>query len=84
MKVTIDPKAAAIYVKMRDGKVARTKEFAPEIFADIDSAGHLLGVEMLHPGTLGIKQVARKFHRPLLAKLAPDLDRIYTKLASAH
>lgn len=84
-KITIDPKAKAIYVQIREGKVARTKEFAQETFADLDSSGHLLGVELLQPsGALIIRQVAHKLHHPILAKIAPELERLYGKLAAAQ
>lgn len=84
MKVTIDSRAKAIYVKLRDGKPARTKEFSPTIFADIDSTGKLLGVEMLRPGSLTIREIARKYNRPILNRIAPDLERIYEKLSGSR
>ena len=83
-KITIDPKALAIYVKLRDGKVSRTKEFAKEIFADLNSEGKLLGVEILQPGILAIRQVARKFHNSTLARIAPDLEKLYGKLLASR
>lgn len=82
-KITIDPKARAIYIKIRDGKVSRTREFAEEIFADLDSSGKLLGVEMLKPGILEIKKIARRFHNATLEKIAPDLERLYGKLLAS-
>jgi len=83
-KITIDPKAKAIYIKIRDGKVSRTKEFADEIFADLNSDGKLLGVEMLRPGMLEIKKIARRFHNSTLERIAPDLERLYGKLRASR
>ncbi len=83
-KITIDPKAKAIYVRLHEGKVARTKEFSEDIFADLDSSGRLLGVEVLRPGRLVIHQVAQRFRRPLLDKIAPELERLYAKLEGAR
>ena len=84
-KITIDSKAKAIYVQIREGKVVRTKEFAEHTFADLDSNGHLLGVELLRPsGVLTIREVAHKLHRPILARIAPELESLYGKLAGAR
>lgn len=83
-KITIDPKALAIYVKLREGKVSRTKEFAKEVFADINSEGKLIGVEILRPGTLAIRRIAKRFHNATLAKIAPDLEKLYDKLLACR
>ncbi len=83
-KITIDPRALAIYVKLRDGKVARTKEFAKEVFADLNSEGKLIGVEILRPGTLAIRRIARRFHNATLEKIAPDLEKLFDKLVASR
>ena len=47
-ETTGDPVAA--YVRMREGKVAHTKEISPGVaFADYAAAGSLLGIELLEP-----------------------------------
>ena len=63
MIVSFDTKAQVFYLKLKDTKVVRTKEFAEEVFLDFDYKGDLVGVEMLNPGTMVLKKIARKFHR---------------------
>ncbi len=66
MNIRIDTEAKALYLEFRHDKVARTIEFAPETFVDVDSRGRLLGVELLNPGTLevNIRQIARRYTLP--------------------
>ena len=71
MKISFDTLAKAVYIELERKKVARTREFAPEVFLDFDYKGKLIGVELLNPGTLVLKQVAKKFHRPELTKVHP-------------
>jgi len=39
--------------------VAETKEFAPEVFLDFDYRKRLIGIELLNPGTLYLKKIAK-------------------------
>ena len=71
MKISFDTLAKAVYIELERKKVARTREFAPEVFLDFDYKGKLIGVELLNPGTLVLKQVAKKFHRQELTKVHP-------------
>ena len=80
--VIVDINAKAIYVKLGDGRVARTKELAPEVFMDLDSSGKPLGIELLNPGILTIRSIARKYNIPALNRIAPDLERIQEKIAA--
>lgn len=47
MKLSIDPEADALYLKLKEGKVASTQEVADGIILDLDDAGKLLGMEVL-------------------------------------
>ena len=47
MKVTYDPKADAIYIRLAAGVVAETDEVLPAVFADDDATGKVLGVKLL-------------------------------------
>lgn len=47
MKVTYDPKADAINITFRAGKVHRTVEIAPEINLDLDNRSRPLYLEIL-------------------------------------
>jgi uncharacterized protein YuzE len=35
------------YAKMAGGKITRTEEIAPEVFADFDGKGNVVGIEVL-------------------------------------
>lgn len=69
----------AVYVRIADGKVARTVEIeAGSCYADEDAAGNLLGVEMLAPATVTIKvRVAKavKEHYPKYPSIDDVLNR---------
>lgn len=69
MIVSFDTEAQAFYLKLKDTKVVRTKEFTDEVFLDFDYKGDLVGVETLNPGTMVLKKIARKFHRPELSHI---------------
>ena len=73
MKISFDTLAKAVYIELEKKKVARTREFAPEVFLDFDYKGKLIGVELLNPGTLVLKKVARKFRKPELTKVHPRI-----------
>ena len=49
--VDYDPVADSAYIKLRDGKVHKTREYiegkSPNIMLDFDVKGHLLGIELL-------------------------------------
>lgn len=70
MIISYDNIADAVYIKIRpEAKVARTVEFAPETFIDLTEDGDLIGIEMLNPGQLILKRLAKKFYRPELARI---------------
>ena len=70
MIVSYDNLADAVYIKIKpEAKVSQTVEFAPETFVDLDKDGDLIGIEMLNPGYLILKRIAKKFHRPELSKV---------------
>jgi len=48
MKISYDTLAKAIYIELEKKKVAKTREFAPEVFLDFDYRGKLIGVELLN------------------------------------
>jgi uncharacterized protein YuzE len=52
----------AVYLKVREGKSAKIKEFAHgNVFADYDSRGNLLGIELLGPCEIRtLDQITRK------------------------
>jgi len=79
MKISFDTLAKAIYIELEKRKVARTIEFAPEVFVDLDYKGELIGIELLNPGTLYLKKIAKEFHKPDLKKIHPRIiaEKVY-------
>lgn len=73
MKISFDTLAKAVYIELEKKKVARTKEFAPEVFLDFDYKGELIGIELLNPGTLYLKKIAKRFRKPDLEKVHPKI-----------
>ena len=79
MNIRIDTEVRAVYMEFKSDKVARTVEFAPETFIDLDSRGHLLGIELLNPGTLEVqlRKIGKRFH-------IPDNKHLRAKLREAR
>lgn len=48
---TYDLSVNALYLKLAEGTVARTREIDDGTMVDLDAAGRLLGIEVLAPGT---------------------------------
>lgn len=74
--ITIDPVAKAVYLKIKEGIVKKTKEFTREVFLDFDSKNNLLGIELLNPSSLAIHKVAKKYHLAILDKAANPIEKI--------
>ncbi len=47
-----DPSSKALYVKIREGKVAETEPLNDSVFMDLDRAGRLVGIEVILPKEL--------------------------------
>ncbi|MEN9473254.1 MAG: hypothetical protein RLZZ495_1343 [Pseudomonadota bacterium] len=47
MKVQYDPKADAMYIRLREGVVNGSEEVRPGVVFDYDVEGRVLGIEML-------------------------------------
>jgi len=47
MEITYDPKADALNLTFKKGKVAKTIELAPEIILDLDKKGNPLYLEII-------------------------------------
>ncbi len=72
--ISYDPAARAAYIKIRQGRVERTKEEAPGLYADIGKDGQLMGVEILDPKRIQLKlivKLAKEFKVPELARINP-------------
>lgn len=57
MKVTWYPHLKAMYVKLSDGLSTRTIEVEPDVLADEDNTGRLLGVEILNARWVAVSKL---------------------------
>ena len=67
-----DPKADALYMKVRPGVVARTLELGAGIHLDVDARGWALGVEVLSPDPALLRrldQLAEDHQSPPLVRI---------------
>lgn len=79
MQVTYDPSADALYIRLTDHTVLRSKQINDDVAIDFDDAGRVIGLEVLHvsqsgidPTTLELKleQSAEGVERPDQAALS--------------
>jgi uncharacterized protein YuzE len=56
-----DNQIEAIYIKLREGKVSKSKEIGAygEAVIDLDKNGNAVGIEMLEPGRVTVKLVRK-------------------------
>ncbi len=47
MKITYDPDADAMYIKLKECEVATTREIDENTIADYDKDGNVIGIEIL-------------------------------------
>ena len=71
----------AAYFKLRDGKIEQTIEAAPEIFIDLGRDKKIIGVEMLHPGKVHIREtvsLSKRYNEPMLKRINPSqLEKVF-------
>jgi len=66
MEITYDPKADALNLTFKKGKVAKTIELAPEIILDLDKKGNPLYLEIIGASEkIGKKRVSEVLMRNL-------------------
>jgi uncharacterized protein YuzE len=86
LAISYDTEARAAYIRLKDGRAARTvEEVANRINLDFNARGELIGVEIfqpaLSPAKLGVilKKIAKKHSVPPLAHLHPSaLPHLYS------
>ncbi len=49
VSVSFDPKVNAMYVRLKEGKVAESEPLADNVIVDIDENGEVVGIEVLLP-----------------------------------
>ena len=51
----------AVYFRLSEKEVARTIEAdEPDVFIDVDEAGHIVGVELINPLSVNLKKLLKK------------------------
>lgn len=48
MKLTVDPEADALYLRLNDAEIADSEQVASGVILDYDARDNVVGVEMLH------------------------------------
>ena len=48
MKLTVDPEADALYLRLNDAQIADSEQVASGVILDYDAQDNVVGVEMLH------------------------------------
>ena len=48
MKLTVDPEADALYLRLNDAEIADSEQVASGVILDYDAHDNVVGVEMLH------------------------------------
>ncbi len=54
----IGDRLLGVYIRLGKGAVAKTREVLPEVFADFDKSGVILGLEFASPGDYDIDAMA--------------------------
>jgi uncharacterized protein YuzE len=66
MKVTTDPSVRALYIQLRSAPINDSEEVAPGVVLDFDSAGAIIGIEMLDATTSGTTEQVLQANLPRL------------------
>ncbi len=80
-----DPASHMAYIKFRDGVVVETREESSHIMVDLNSRGHLIGVEIFSPKSLKyearittvLRRIAKEFGEPRLREIKPQMLGVY-------
>lgn len=70
MRITFDPQADAMYIKLKEGQFARNEEIKEGIILDLGPKGELLGIEILEVSLrYSLKEISHlDIEMPLVAK----------------
>ncbi|MDI6760713.1 MAG: DUF2283 domain-containing protein [Candidatus Brocadiaceae bacterium] len=70
MRITYDPQADAMYIKLKEGPFARNEEIKEGLILDLGPKGELLGIEILEVSLrYSLKEISHlDIEMPLVAK----------------
>ena len=73
MKLTVDPEADALYLRLNDSQIVDSEQVASGVVLDYDAQDNVVGVEMLHLSKRAQKaDVERLLFETLGASVAPQ------------
>lgn len=73
MKISYDHMADAMYISLKEGKVAKTKEVVVDVFIDTNADGDVLGIEILFVAQKGFDLSSVTFKQSLPANYRQTL-----------
>jgi uncharacterized protein YuzE len=72
MKITYDPEADALYIGIREAQPADSVDIEEGVTADLDSDGHLIGLEVLDASKrMTLEELTNVSYENLLLASAP-------------
>src|SRR6266545_540582 len=72
MKLTVDPEADALYLRLNDAQIADSEQVASGVILDYDAQDNVVGVEMLHLSKRARKADLRRLLFETLGTAAPQ------------
>jgi len=69
MTLILDTQACALYVRLKEGKVSKTREAMPEVFVDYSSRGEVIGIDLVSPCVATLRKLAKQLHLPVLNRI---------------
>ena len=72
MKLTVDPQADALYLRLNDAAIADSEQVASGVILDYDAEENVVGVEMLHLSKRARKEDLKRLLFETLGASAPQ------------
>ena len=72
MKLTVDPEADALYLRLNDAQIADSEQVASGVILDYDAQDNIVGVEMLHLSKRARKEDLERLLFETLGTAAPQ------------
>ncbi len=72
MKLTMDPEADALYLRLNDTQIADSEQVASGVVLDYDEKGEVVGVEILHISKRAPKAELQRLMFETLGASAPE------------
>lgn len=72
MKLTLDPEADALYLRLNEAEIADSEQVAPGVVLDYDAQDTVVGVELLHVSKRAGKVDLRRLLFETLGASSPE------------